>query len=123
MKIKKCLVCVCLITLLTPLAAQSQEQNNWDFELAPLYLWAINISGDLGIKGRKASAEVEFGDIWDNLQGVFTTRFSVLYKQKFGLLIDYNYLDLGKETDPELANAEVGFTSKILNLGATYRFL
>lgn len=123
MRIKNCLLCVCLVTLLTPLAAQSQEENNWDFELAPLYLWAINISGDIGIKGRTASAEVEFSDIWDNLQGVFTTRFSVLYKEKFGLMIDYNYLDLGKEKVSDMANVEVGFTSKILNLGATYRFL
>ena len=123
MRIKRNLIILCLVCLLAPAVAQSQEQNNWDFELAPLYLWAINIDGDLGIRGRTASASIGFSDIWDNLQGVFTTRFSMLYKQKFGLLIDYNYLDLGKEKASGAGNIEASFTSQILNLGATYRVL
>ena len=123
MRIKRLLVCLMFAFLLTPAAAQAQEGNNWDFELAPLYLWAISIDGDLGIRGRTTSASVDFSDIWDNLEGVFTTRFSMLYKEKFGLWFDYNYLDLGKEKASDMANIEAGFTSQIVNLGATYRFM
>jgi hypothetical protein len=123
MRIKRNLIMLCLFCLLVPTVAQSQEQKNWEFELAPLYLWAININGDLGIRGRTANASIEFNDIWDNLQGVFTARFNMLYKEKFGLLIDYNYLDLGKEKASGVGNIEASFTSQILHLGATYRFL
>lgn len=123
MRIKRLLVCLLFTFLLTSAAVQAQEGNNWDFELAPLYLWAISIDGDLGIRGRTASASVDFSDIWDNLEGVFTTRFSMLYKEKFGLWFDYNYLDLGKEKASDMANIEAGFTSQIVNLGATYRFM
>lgn len=48
MRIERNLIILCLVCLLVPAVAQSQEQNNWDFELAPLYPWAININGDTG---------------------------------------------------------------------------
>lgn len=37
--------------------------------------------------------------------------------------MDFNYLDLGTEQQTDAVNIEVGFTSQILNAGATYRFL
>jgi hypothetical protein len=114
---------LCSISLVLPVTVSAESNKDWEFELAPFYLWAINISGDVGLVGRTSSAQVEFGDIWDNLEGVFTTRFSTVYKKKFGLMVGYNYLDLGKEKDSEQINLEVGFTSKILNLAGTYRVI
>ena len=63
-----------LVLALFPATAIGQQDNNWDFDLAPLYLWSISIDGDTGIRGRTASAEIDFSDIWDNLEGVFTLR-------------------------------------------------
>ncbi len=103
--------------------AWGQEDKSWDFELAPLYLWAINIDGDMVVRGRDAETSVDFSDIWDSLEGVFTMRFNGLYKQRFGFLVDYNYLDLGTEQQTDTVNIDVGFKSQILNAGATYRFL
>ena len=88
---------VCIVAILIPSLAWSQEESNWEFNLAPLYLWAIAIDGDLGIRGRTGNVSVEFSDIWDNLEGVFTVRFNGLYRKKYGFVFDYNYLDLGAE--------------------------
>lgn len=123
MKAKHLFLILLIALCISPAAAIAQDDGNWDFELAPLYLWAISIDGDMGIRGRTADASVDFADIWDSLEGVFTVRFSALYKEKFGLLLDYNYLDLGSEEQTDAVNSEVGFKSQILNLGATYRFL
>lgn len=123
MKLKLIAMVICALIALSTTPAWGQEEKRWDFELAPLYLWAVNINGDLGVRGRTASADVEFSDIWDNLEGVFTVRFNALYRQKYGIIFDYNYLDLGTEKQEEPVDIDVGFKSQIVNLGGTYRLL
>ncbi|NNK93335.1 MAG: hypothetical protein HKP41_03190 [Desulfobacterales bacterium] len=114
---------ICLVAILVPSAACSQEESKWEFNLAPLYLWAIAIDGDMGIRGRTTSVSVDFGDIWDNLEGVFTVRFNGLYGKKYGFVFDYNYLVLGTERASDMVNADVDFKSQIINLAGIYRFI
>ena len=114
---------VCIVAILIPSLAWSQEESNWEFNLAPLYLWAIAIDGDLGIRGRTNNVSVEFSDIWDNLEGVFTVRFNGLYRKKYGFVFDYNYLDLGTEKVTDLVNTDISFKSQIINLAGSYRFI
>jgi hypothetical protein len=104
-------------------AAIAQDENDWEFDLAPLYLWAINIDGDLGVRDQTTSLNIEFSDIWDNLEGVFTVRFNAVYRKKFGLFLDYNYLDLGTEKQRNVVNTDIGFKSQIFHLGGSYRFM
>lgn len=114
---------ICTVAILVPSMAWSQEESNWEFNLAPLYLWAISIDGDVGIRGRTSNVSIDFGDVWDNLEGVFTIRFNGLYRKKFGFVFDYNYLDLGTQKANDLVNVDVGFKSQIINLAGSYRFL
>lgn len=123
MKSRLLIVMTVLMIAVFSRTAMAQDDRDWQFELAPFYLWAINIDGDLGVRGRTTSVQVEFSDVWDNLEGVFTVRFHALYRKKLGLLVDYNYLDLGTEKQNNVLNTDVGFTSQILNLGGTYRLL
>ena len=123
MKSTRMVLLLLLIVFLAPPSAWSRENSNWEFSLAPLYLWAIAIDGDLGVRGRTSTVSVELGDIWDNLEGVFTVRFNGLYKNKYGFVFDYNYLDLGTDKATDLVNADVDFKSQIINLGGIYRFL
>ncbi len=115
------IVMIFIVAILVPLKAFSQDESDWDFSLAPFYLWAISIDGDLGIRERTVDASIDFGDVWDNLDAVLTFRFNTLYRNKFGFMIDYNYLDLGSETETDNVNIEAGFKSQIVNLGGTYR--
>ena len=115
MKTRYVMTAASLLTGLAPLQSFSQERSDWTFNLAPFYLWAISIDGDLGIREKSASTSIDFGDVWDNLNGVFTIRFDTFYRERFGLIVDYNYLDLGTEKVNEGVNAEAGFTSQILN--------
>ncbi|MEA3232551.1 MAG: hypothetical protein U9Q05_12430 [Thermodesulfobacteriota bacterium] len=123
MKVKFLILIFCSAVVFSPPTAFGQEDPNWNFDLAPLYLWAINIEGETGVRGQTAGTEIDFGDIYDNLQGVFTVRFNAIYKQKFGVLVDYNYLNLGKEKETGVVDLEVSMKTQILNLAATYRLM
>ena len=123
MKLRYFVLLICSVFLLVPATSWSQEESNWEFNLAPLYLWAIKIDGDMGIRGQTTQVGVEFSDIWDNLEGVLTLRFNGLYKRKFGFVFDYNYLDLGTELVSDMANVQVGFESQIINFAGSYRFI
>ncbi len=121
MKLKKLALALFSLAVLVPQQAFSQEEGDWTFSLAPLYLWAISIDGDLGVREKNVSASIDFGDVWDNLHGVLTFRFDTFYRNRFGLIVDYNYLDLGKEKETDKFNIEAGLTSQILNLAGAYR--
>lgn len=112
-----------LVAFLIPSLAWSQEESNWEFNLAPLYLWAISIDGEMGIRERTGNVSIDFGDIWDSLEGVATVRFNGLYRKKYGFVFDYNYLDLGSEKVTDLVNVDVAFKSQIVNLAGSYRFI
>lgn len=123
MKSKYLALSAFLIIILASVPALCQQENDWQFDLAPFYLWAINVDGDLGIRGRTASASIDFSDVWDNLEGVFTLRFNAMYRNKFGILFDYNNLDLGREQATAAGNIEASFKSQIINFAGTYRLI
>jgi len=123
MKIRRLVLVICSVFVMISSTTWAQEESNWEFNLAPLYLWAISIDGNMGIRGQTAVAAIEFSDVWDNLQGVFTLRFNGLYKKKFGFVFDYNYLDVGTEQVSDMVNTEVEFKSQIVNLAGSYRFI
>lgn len=123
MKKKLLFALLLLVFVAASSTATAEEGDAWDFGLAPFYLWAINIDGDLGLVGRTLNAQVDFSDVWDNLEGVVTARFYGLYRNKIGFLVDFNYLDLGKEPDSAQTNLAVSLNSKILNAVGMYRLL
>ena len=53
--------------LISPAYSQDASgENDWSFDLAPLYLWGISISGDMTVKGNDSSVDADFSDIFDN---------------------------------------------------------
>ena len=75
-------------------AGEQPNEGDWKFNLAPFYLWGINIDGDLSVGPRTAPVDVPFDDIFDSLDAAFIFHFETLYKTQWGFLVDVNYLDL-----------------------------
>ena len=51
---KKTLAAVLLlITLFSATTAYSQEERAWKFDLAPFYVWAVNLEGDVTVSHRQ----------------------------------------------------------------------
>lgn len=107
----------------TSFAGDQTDQADWNFSLAPLYLWAVSVDGEVTVRDRSTSLELEFGDIFDNLSAVFTAHFEGWWKQRAGFLFDINYVDLSGEQSVSIFNLDVGFTTQLYELAALYRLV
>ncbi len=86
---------IVLVIALVSTMADGEEPNsndNWDFSLAPMYLWAVSINGDQTVNGVEVDLDVPFSEIFDNLNGALTFHFEGLHKQQWGFITDLNYI-------------------------------
>ena len=126
--VKRVIVAAFIIFLFLCPFAQAEKTsgtNNWEFELAPLYLWMASLEGDMTVKGIAQSVELPFDEIFDSLEAVFTFHFEALYKKRWGLFLDYsliNIKDSATGPGPFSANIEVDFENRMAELGVIFRF-
>jgi hypothetical protein len=99
-----------ILILVAPQVAPAQQNNGWEFDLAPLYFWAATTSGDLAINGtRDIPIYMSFADAESHLAGAFTIHGEAR-KARWGLLGDVNFLSL---------SSDVNYTTPILSLPVT----
>jgi hypothetical protein len=103
----------------TPPAAEAEGTKNWEFALAPMYLWAVSIKGDLKVKGIGIDLDVPFSDVFDNLNGALTFHFEGVHKQNWGFFTDLNYIVL----NPEDGAIDIEYTQVLYELAAFYRLI
>ena len=118
------------IVMITPAMSSTQEllpkEKNWEFNLAPLYLWAMSMDGELTARGRTRTLDADFGQITDSLEGVLTLHFEGMYKNGWGFLTDISYLNLGGQQNtpgPAPLTIDVDFTQVMVELAGVYRSL
>lgn len=104
-------------------ADEMPGEKKWEFNLSPLYLWATKVEGDVTLGPKSNSTEVEFNDIFDNVEGAFTLNFSGLHKSNFGFLFDFIYLDINADKGASSGNnLSVGLKEMVSQFAGTYRF-
>ena len=103
----------------------SPKEKNWEFNLAPFYLWAVSIDGDLTVMGNAQSVKADFDELADSLEGFFTVHFEGMHKSGFGFLTDVSYLNFGGQQatpGPAPLTLDVDFTMVMAELAGIYRF-
>ena len=103
----------------------SSETKNWEFNLAPLYLWAVKMDGEMTVKDQTQSLKLGFDEIFDKLEAIFTVHFEGLHKRKWGFLFDFSYINIGDSITtpgPLGATINVDFEDIIAELAVIYRF-
>ena len=84
---------------MVPVADAQSGSDEWQFQIAPLYLWATSIDGTMTLKGRlDQDFAVDFADAFDNLETAFTVHFEA-GKGRWGLMADAMYLNLAGSQD------------------------
>lgn len=110
-----------LVTLLAGTSAFAAGEDEWKFDLAPLYIWAVDINGSVGAGPANQEVNAEFGDILDNLEMIFTTHFEAR-KGSWGGIIDVSYLDVGNKAGlPGGGEIDLSLKNTILEFDGFYR--
>ena len=121
-----------MITVLTATCVTAQEQlepapadgGGWTFELSP-FLWAANISGDVGIGPVNAPVEVEFSDLVDNLDGGFML-YGRATRGRWSIGLEGVWLKVSSDiapTDAGIGFAEMDFQQAVVDLQLAYRVI
>lgn len=108
----------------TPLALAANSNNEgWEINLTPLYLWAIDIEGDQTIGSLSGSIDVDFSDVVDNLEIAFIGRIEAMHNNTWGLAFDINYLDLeNTDTIPNGVSRKFDLDLTVAELTGLRRF-
>lgn len=126
-KMKRFVTVVLLAMVLTCFSAsvfaeEKAKEGNWDFNLAPLYMWMVNMDGDMGIGPIDTGVSVPFKDIFDNLETIFTVHFEGVHRSKWGFLLDLSYLDISASQAAGPLQLSIDFNSVLAEAGGYYRF-
>ncbi len=105
------------------LAGEQAKEGNWDFNLAPLYVWMVDMEGDMGIGPVDSSLDVDFSTLFDNLEAIFTVHFEATHSSNWGLFFDYNFVDVGASGPGPLGLTmiNIDFKSTLVEVGGVYR--
>ena len=116
------------IVMFTPPVLNAQDtlskEKNWDFNLAPFYLWATSIDGNLTVMGNNQQLKADFNELTDSLEAFFTVHFEGMHKSGWGLLTDVSYLNFeGQQTTPGPLplTLDGDFTLVMAELAGVYR--
>jgi len=123
---KKIIIAVLAATMLacfsaSAFAAEQAKEGNWNFSLTPLYLWMVDMEGDLGIGPVDTGVSVDFETIFDNLEAVFTVHFEGLHRNNWGFLLDFSYLDVSASESMGPLKLTIDMLSVIAEAGGYYR--
>ena len=110
------------IILAITIVTQVSAEEEWEYMLSPLYLWAVGLEGESQIGPITAPVSIEFSDAVNNLDSILTFHFEAK-KGQMGMFADAMHISLDPEsTLPNGAPVAVDLTNNIFEVGGIYRF-
>ncbi|MEH6469945.1 MAG: hypothetical protein V7752_01735 [Halopseudomonas sp.] len=105
-------------------AEATNSDEEWEFMLAPLFLWGINIGGDATLDGNTADLNLDFQDnVLKNMDAFFTLHFEAK-KGDLVLFAEYQHVNLdpsmSTSVGPIPVNADIDFKVEMAEFGAGY---
>ncbi|MCP3867697.1 MAG: hypothetical protein GY703_06290 [Gammaproteobacteria bacterium] len=104
-------------------ADTTKSEDDWQFKLAPLFLWGMNINGTTAIGPEILPLDIEFDDVLSNMSGVLTFHFEAR-KRDLSLFAEYQCANLSPGAKfPNGSGADVDFKNTMMELGVAYRLV
>ena len=110
---------LCSAPSAAPSAAEQLVSDQWQYQLTP-YLWFLSLDGNVTVKGVKTSPNVDFSEIFDNLDiGVMAE--GEIRKGRIGIYANAIYAELGSTDDIGPIEIQADATTVWAGAGAYYR--
>ena len=101
-------------------AEEKPDANTtWEFQVAP-YMWFISLEGDVTVKGQESDLDLNFSDIWDELNIAGMLTFDAR-KGNWGIFGDMIGANLGKSKKAGGAKIDPTIKLALLTAGGSYR--
>ena len=98
----------------------NSTDGQWEYTLAPLFLWAQGIEGTSELGPTSAPLDITFKDALDNLEGTFTVHYE-MKRDALTLFAEYQYVNLAPEAvGPMDIELGIDFKDTIAELGVGY---
>jgi hypothetical protein len=123
-QVRAVLLLLCGVITFSPAVTSESTADEWEFMLAPLFLWGMNIDGGAVIDGNAAPLDLDFqDDILENLEAAMTLHFEAR-KGDLLLFSEYQYVNLQPDVEggfgPVSVNADIDFTVQMAEVGGGY---
>ena len=98
----------------------NSTNGQWEFSLAPLFLWAQGIEGDSQIGPTTTPLDITFEDAFDNLEATFTIHYE-MKRDALTLFAEYQFVELTPAAvGPMNTELDIDFKDTIGELGVGY---
>ena len=104
----------------TVMAGDAIGDTEWTYAVAP-YAWFVSLEGDVTVKGRKSDVDMDFSDIWDEMNIGAMIVFEA-GNDRWGILSNVIYANLGQDTTTNGIKIEPSMDLFVMSLGGFYRF-
>jgi len=106
----------------SPTTSTTVSSGDWNFTLAPLFLWGMSMDGSSTLGEATLPLELDFkDDVFSNMSAVFTLHFEA-QKDDLALFTEIQYVNLEPSTKVGPVSVDVDFKNIMGELGAAYRF-
>lgn len=110
---------VSIVLLIVSSVAQADTDPPWEFKVTP-YLWMIGMDGVTGPKGFEAEIDMNFGDIFANLDSAFIVTLEAK-KGRWTGWIDFTSMTLATDAVAERVNVKVQLDQKVVDAAIAYQ--
>jgi hypothetical protein len=116
--------CILSSSLVVSSSSCLATDDEWEFMVAPLFLWGISLEGEAALEGNVVGMDLDFqDDIFENLDGALTLHFEAR-KNDWLFFAEYQYVSLNPGFEAALGpisvNPSIEFDVTTAELGAGY---
>jgi hypothetical protein len=116
-----------ILAVLVPVPASARQSDTWRGTVAPFYLWATEINGEITARSTTVPVFLEFADAADNLGGAFSFHVEA-EKGRWGVFSDLNFVRLSSESEftvpgaapPVTIEGDVDLDNTTFEIGGSY---
>ena len=89
--------------------SEGSGSSDWNYSIAPYFVWAMGLDGEITVKGSPGDVDLSFGDILDDLDFMFDFHYEAHHTNGWGYILEPSFFQLDSNgTGPLGGDINVG---------------